>query len=113
MAQYLVQRRSLCGVVLMVDSRLGLTELDLRLLQLIAPRLSGAELRLLVLLTKADKLSRSAAAQALAGVQQVLAQHCPGQADLGVSLFSALKSTGVDEAAMLLHGWATGSRQLV
>jgi GTP-binding protein len=113
MAQYLAQRRNLCGVVLMVDSRLGLTDLDLRLLQWIAPRLGGGAVRLLVLLTKADKLSRSAAAQALADAQVLVAGHCPEHADVGISLFSALKSTGIDDAAVLLHAWVAEGRQLV
>ena len=106
MAQYLVQRRSLSGVVLMIDSRLGVTDLDHRLLQLIAPRLSGAAVRLLVLLTKSDKLTRSAATQALSATQTLLAETCPEHADVSVSLFSALKSVGVDDAARVLHGWA-------
>lgn len=105
MAQYLAQRRNLAGVVLMVDSRLGLTELDLRLLQLIAPRLGGAAVRLLVLLTKADKLNRRDATRAQQAAQALLAQHCPEHADVGVSLFSALDQRGVGEAALVLQRW--------
>ena len=51
--------RILPGVVLMVDSRLGFTDLDRQLLGFVAPRLSNGAVRLLVLLTKADKLNRS------------------------------------------------------
>ena len=106
MAQYLAQRRSLSGVVLMIDSRLGFTDLDLQLLQLIAPRLNGGAVRLLVLMTKSDKLTRSAAAQALSSAQSLLAQACPEHADVSVSLFSALKGVGIDDAAMVLRAWA-------
>ena len=106
MAQYLAQRRSLSGVVLMIDSRLGFTDLDQQLLQLIAPRLNGGAVQLLVLLTKSDKLTRSAAAQALAGAQSMLAETCPEHADVSVSLFSALKGAGIDDAAVVLHAWA-------
>ena len=106
MAQYLAQRRSLSGVVLMIDSRLGFTDLDRQLLQLISPRLNGGAVRLLVLLTKSDKLTRSAAALALNDAQAVLAEACPEHADIGVSLFSALKVVGVDDAAVVLRGWA-------
>jgi len=106
MAQYLAQRRSLSGVVLMVDSRLGFTDLDRQLLGLLQPRLAGAAVRLLVLLTKADKLSRNAAAAAFASAQTLLADECPEHADVGVSLFSALSRTGVDDAAATLYGWA-------
>src|SRR6476659_10837405 len=38
MADYLEIRRSLAGVVLMVDARLGFTDLDRRLLEFVAPR---------------------------------------------------------------------------
>lgn len=110
MARYLAQRRSLSGVVLMIDSRLGFTDLDLRLLQLMAPRLGGAAVRLLVLLTKSDKLSRSAAARASSAAQALLTQHSPAHADVSLSLFSALDRTGVDEAAMQLHAWAHAGR---
>lgn len=105
MAQYLAQRRSLSGVVLMIDSRLGFTDLDRQLLALLAPRLAGGVVRLLVLLTKADKLTRSAASSALIAAQALLAEDCPETADIGVALFSALKRVGVDDAAMVLHAW--------
>ena len=105
MARYLVERRSLSGVVLMVDSRLGFTDLDQQLLQLLLPRLGGGAVRLLVLLTKADKLSRAEAARALQMAQALLAACCPEGADVSISLFSALKSSGVDDAALALHQW--------
>src|ERR1700712_6059764 len=41
MADYLDVRRSLTGVVLMVDSRLGFTDLDRTLLDFVAPRLAN------------------------------------------------------------------------
>lgn len=108
MAMYLAQRRSLSGVVLMIDSRLGFTDLDRQLLVLLAPRLAGGAVRLLVLLTKADKLTRSAASVALSAAQSLLSEACPENADVGVALFSALKREGVDDAAVLLHAWACG-----
>ena len=73
MADYLELRRSLAGVVLMVDSRLGFTDLDLQLLDFVAPRLANGAVKLLVLLTKADKLNRREADQALA--IERLAEH--------------------------------------
>ena len=59
MARYLEIRRNLTGVVQMVDSRHGFTELDLQLLSFVAPRVRSGEVKLLVLLTKADKLKLS------------------------------------------------------
>lgn len=105
MAQYLVQRRSLSGVVLMIDSRLGFTDLDRQLLGLLTPRLAGGAVRLLVLLTKADKLTRSASSAALLDAQTLLAEACTDHADIGVALFSALSRSGVDDAAVALHAW--------
>lgn len=105
MADYLEVRRSLSGVVLMVDARLGFTELDRRLLQFVSPRVGNGSVKLLVLLTKADKLSRKEARQALGGAQQALGEMTTDEADVGVTLFSALDKTGVGDAAVVLHGW--------
>ena len=105
MADYLRERESLAGLVLLVDSRLGLTELDQRLLTLVAPRLAGGAVRLLVLLTKADKLNRRDAALALRACEAALAEVATEEADIGVSLFSALSRQGLTDAAEVLHGW--------
>jgi GTP-binding protein len=107
MADYLKVRRSLTGVVLMVDSRLGFTDLDRQLLTFVAPRLSNGAVRLLVLLTKADKLNRSEANRSLAAAQAELGAVATEQADVGLLLFSALKKTGVEDAALALHEWVT------
>ena len=107
MANYLDTRRSLSGVVLMVDSRLGLTDLDRQLLEFVARRVTTGEVRLLVLLTKADKLNRRDAQAALAQAQAVLADLANEQADIQVTLFSALKKTGVGDVAELLQKWCT------
>jgi GTP-binding protein len=109
MAQYLALRRPLHGVVMMVDSRLGFTDLDRRLLGLMAPRLANGEVRLLALLTKADKLNRRDADAALANAQEVLGEIATENADLGVALFSALSRRGVGDAAQVLRGWAVKS----
>ena len=105
MADYLAVRRSLSGVVLMVDPRLGLTDLDRQLLAWVAPRVGTGEVRLLVLLTKADKLSRKEADAALRAGKEALAELSTDDADIGISLFSALKKIGVDDAATTLRSW--------
>jgi len=105
MAEYLEVRRSLTGVVLMTDSRLGFTDLDRQLLGFLAPRIGNGSVRLLVLLTKADKLNRREANAAMAAAQQTLAELTTEEADVSVALFSALKKSGVDDAATLLHDW--------
>jgi GTP-binding protein len=105
MADYLEIRRSLAGVVLMVDSRLGFTDLDRQLLDFVAPRVGNGSVRLLVLLTKSDKLNRREADQALANAQDVLGELSTDEADVSMSLFSALKKSGVGDAACVLHDW--------
>jgi GTP-binding protein len=105
MADYLVVRRNLHGVVQMVDARLGFTDLDRRLLDLIAPRVATGEVRLLVLLTKADKLNRREGDAALAAAQGVLGEMAGEQADIGITLFSALSRRGVGDAAEVLRQW--------
>jgi GTP-binding protein len=95
MAQYLVERANLAAVVLLADPRHGLTPLDEILLDLIRPRVEQG-LALLVLLTKADKLTRSEQTKALAIARL---QTAGGTA----LLFSALKRQGIDEAALWLR----------
>jgi GTP-binding protein len=97
MANYLVSRPNLRGVVMLCDPRHGLTELDEILLEVIRPRVEHG-LKFLVLLTKADKLSRAEAQKALSIARL---QTAGGE----VKLFSALKRQGVDETALLLWQW--------
>jgi GTP-binding protein len=97
MANYLVTRENLRGIVLLCDPRHGITELDEILLEVIRPRVEEG-LKFLVLLTKSDKLNRSEGAKSLSIVRL--------QAGGGkVMLFSALKKQGVSEVAQLLYGW--------
>jgi len=101
MANYLVTRENLRAVVLLVDPRQGVTELDDILLEVIRPRVEQG-LRFLLLLTKADKLNRAEAAKALS-----IARLQAGGGEVG--LFSALKRQGVEEVALLLSQWAHGA----
>ena len=98
MANYLMTRPNLRAVVMLCDPRRGLTELDEILLDVIRPRVT-AGLDFLVLLTKADKLTRVEANKAMSIAKL---QTAGGS----LKLFSALKRQGVDEVAELLHQWA-------
>ena len=97
MAQYLMTRDNLVGVVLLCDPRLGLTELDEILLEVIRPKVEQG-LQFLMLLTKADKLNRTEATKALSIARL---QSGGGQAHL----FSALKKQGVEEVSLALWQW--------
>jgi len=106
MADYLELRRNLHGVVLMIDSRLGFTDLDRRLLELIRPRLVSGQVRLLAVLTKSDKLNKRDAQTALVAAQEVLGDFSSDEADVGVTLFSALSRAGLDDLAIAVHAWS-------
>lgn len=98
MANYLVTRENLTGIVLMCDPRHGLTELDEILLDIIRPRVQEG-LKFLIILTKADKLTRSEQTKILS-----ITKLQAGGGD--VMLFSATKRKGIDEVAQLLWKWA-------
>jgi len=100
MGNYLITRENLKAVVLMCDPRLGLTELDEILLDVIRPRVAEG-LKFLILLTKADKLSHAEAQKALS----IAKLQCGGGE---ARLFSALKKQGLDEVATLLWDWSHG-----
>ena len=97
MANYLVTRENLKGIVLLCDPRHGLTELDEVLLEVIRPRIEEG-LKFLVILTKADKLTRTEGAKALSIMKL---QAGGGE----VRLFSATKRTGIEDVAQLLWQW--------
>jgi GTP-binding protein len=105
MADYLEVRRALFGVVLMVDSRHGFTPLDLQLMDFIAQRVKTGEVKLLVLLTKADKLTRSEQKQATDAASVVLGDFVTEASDIGVTLFSSLRRVGVEDVAEQLLAW--------
>ena len=95
MSQYLEKRRSLIGLMLIMDIRNPLKQLDLFLLAWCRE----AGLPVHVLLNKADKLSRPAGMRVL---QQVVKQV------IGVAtaqLFSAHHRTGIDESRKRLNVW--------
>ena len=98
MANYLVTRENLKGIVLMCDPRHGLTELDEILLDVIRPRVAEG-LKFLVVLTKADKLNKTEQTKALSIMNL---QAGGGE----VRLFSATKRIGIDDVAELLWKWA-------
>jgi GTP-binding protein len=94
---YITARDTLAGVVLVMDARHPLTDLDLQLIHFLG------DVPLLALLSKADKLARKQQANTLASVKASL------QAE--VRLFSSLTRQGVDECRDLLEHWLAAGRQ--
>ncbi len=99
LSTYLAERQSLVGLVLTVDIRRGFTPLDTQLLDWLKPR----ALPLMVLLTKADKLSRGAGL----AQQQVVGKELGAAAHL--TRFSAIDREGVERARGWLTDWLESS----
>ena len=99
---YLAGRSTLTGVVLMMDARLPATPNDQQMFAWLAPYASARGMRLLALLSKADKLTRSEQGRALQEARRALAA-------LGLNvdcwLFSSRTGLGVDVAREALVAW--------
>lgn len=102
LSTYLQTRKSLYGMVLIMDVRHPLTPLDRRMLTWFAP--TGKPIH--VLLTKSDKLARQHAQKALKEVGSFLREAYP---QCSVQLFSSVTREGVGEAAGLLGAWLASS----
>lgn len=100
MEGYLQYRQSLCGMVLLMDVRHPLQAADQ---QLLAWSLA-ASLPVHLVLTKADKLKRGAAANARLAVEKAVT----GRGEVSVQLFSSLNKSGVEELAQRLDTWLLG-----
>lgn len=95
---YLEQRQSLMGLVLVMDIRHPLKELDQQMIAWTAS--CGVPLH--ILLTKSDKLKAGATRKTQMSVEKDLAIY--GDA-VSVQVFSSLKGVGVDQARQVLTGW--------
>ena len=95
---YLRSATTLVGIVLLMDARHPLTPLDEQLIEWLG------EARMLVLLTKADKLSRAAQQQVHAQVSEHLRRQ-------QVTLFSSVTRQGVEESRDLLADWLRAGRE--
>ena len=100
--QYITTRPTLVALVLVVDSRHGLKEVDLELLEGFVP--SGRPI--LVLATKGDKLNTAQQRAAVAKVRSQLDDKFPlGAGNVTVQLFSATARIGIVEAEAVIAGW--------
>ncbi|MDD5229085.1 MAG: ribosome biogenesis GTP-binding protein YihA/YsxC [Methylococcales bacterium] len=96
METYLIKRKSLCGMILVMDVRHPLTDFDWQMVEWS----QHAELPLHIILTKADKLNFGAAKNTLLQVERELSEL---PTPLTLQLFSSLKKTGVDEIHAALN----------
>jgi GTP-binding protein len=94
MADFLERRRSLAGLVVVMDIRHPLTPFDRQMLEWSR----RSHLAVLLLMTKSDKLKRGAANEVLAQVRGAVSQE--GER-VAVELFSAHTRQGIGA----VHGW--------
>jgi GTP-binding protein len=100
MEGYLQHRRSLRGLVLLMDVRRPLQPFDSQMLDWAI----SAGMPVHILLTKADKLKKGPANSSLLQVRKQLAEH---RELVSVQLFSALKHTGHEQLISVLTDWLT------
>ncbi len=101
LGNYLVTRKPLVGLVLIMDSRHPLKDLDYKMLAFFGS--TGKPIH--IVLSKSDKLNNQERNKTLKDVTLVLKQQ--GFAQYSVQMFSSSKRTGVDELESILNGWLT------
>jgi len=97
---YLQQRESLRGLILLMDSRRPMQPFDEQILQWAL----SAHMPVHILLTKSDKLKKGPAKSTLLKLRSQLSAH---KNTVSVQLFSALKHTGHEELTRVLNAWLT------
>jgi len=105
LGEYLEKRECLKGIVVLMDIRHPLKDLDMDLIQWAA----DSNLPVLALLTKSDKLSQGKASTEVLKTKKILAQL---NADIKVQAFSSLKKTGVDQATNVITTWFKNAETL-
>ncbi|MBL6694532.1 MAG: YihA family ribosome biogenesis GTP-binding protein, partial [Luminiphilus sp.] len=98
--RYLQYRRSLKGLILLMDIRHPLKDYDRQMIEWAAV----SEMPVHILLTKCDKLKRGPAKTALLGVKEELKGH---ERWISAQLFSAHNYEGMDELQRTLNWWLT------
>lgn len=98
LGEYLEKRESLKGLVVLMDIRHPLKDLDMDLIHWAV----DSELPVLALLTKCDKLSQGKRSAEVLKVKKILA---PLNGDIKVQAFSSLKRTGAEQADAIICDW--------
>ncbi|MPS33276.1 YihA family ribosome biogenesis GTP-binding protein [Salinivibrio sp. VYel9] len=98
LGEYLQKRDQLGGLVVLMDIRHPMKDLDQQLIYWAVE----SHLPVLVLLTKADKLKSGARKQQLMKIREASLAFC---GDVEVELYSSLKGMGVDKLRRKLDAW--------
>lgn len=101
LSHYLSDRRSLSGLVLVMDIRHPLTDFD----QMMVEWCEHNKLPLMILATKADKLKFGQAKTAMLGIQKVLKDV---QCLHHLIMFSSTAKTGLEDCRTGLNQWLEG-----
>ncbi|PHR83307.1 MAG: YihA family ribosome biogenesis GTP-binding protein [Colwellia sp.] len=100
LGEYLEKRQSLKGLVVLMDIRHPLKDLDMDLIEWAV----DGDLPVLALLTKCDKLSQGKRSTEVLKVKKVLDAL---NGDIKVQAFSSLKRTGSEQADKVICDWFT------
>ncbi len=104
--RYLSERPSVTGLVLIMDARHPMTELDTTMIDWFSPSARPIH----VLLSKADKLTRNEARSTQLEVTRQLQERAPTGS---VQLFSSVTRDGVEQAQRVICGWLGVPEELV
>lgn len=108
LGDYLQTRKQLIGLILIMDARHPLKELDKQMLDFFAVTQRPVH----ILLSKADKLSKNDQIKTLASVKKALQPYIACQ-QVTVQLFSSLKKQGIDEVSQIATDWFTRQTNLI
>ncbi|CAM3823683.1 MULTISPECIES: ribosome biogenesis GTP-binding protein YihA/YsxC [Pseudoalteromonas] len=101
LGEYLQRRKCLKGIVVLMDIRHPLKDLDMDLINWA----TGSNIPVLALLTKADKLKQGKRKAEVLQVRRALSEI---DGDITVHAFSSLKGIGLNELAWKLDDWYLG-----
>ena len=99
LGKYLATRHEIAGLVIIMDSRHPLKELDYKMLRFFS--VTGKPIH--IVLSKSDKLNNQEKVAVLRQVKNQLTSD--GFSNFTVQLFSSLKKTGVEELEIILNSW--------
>lgn len=108
LGDYLQTRKQLIGLILIMDARHPLKELDKQMLDFFAVTRRPVH----ILLSKADKLSKNDQIKTLSSVKKTLQPYIARQ-QVTVQLFSSLKKQGIDEVNQIATDWFTRQTNLI
>lgn len=105
LSEYILERESLKGIILLMDIRHPLKPLDWQMIEWTLTQ----NLPVHILLTKADKLKKGAAQNTLLKVKSELKTI---EGELSIQLFSSFEGQGIAEVHQKLNEWLTSKNDL-